>query len=1023
MSQAKTLKDANIGLPSIDELLKVSVKIIKAKDGGGEELLGTGTIVFDGVDYYVLTAAHCFRDNQGVDNCELKEIEIVLFDMRAPIRITPDDWWKSSVEDDAAWLKIKNPNNGFNFQEDLRLLGSPIDEQACVYGYTLGIREGRKYVYERKGLSTWSCQENITANGGELYDTVSGSSGGGLLVKVEDVIYCMGYVKKTFDDNAKLDDVVMHTMDKFQHEWGRFYVNNIEDVLGRPVRARECNEMKAHYAELWNELYEGIYKQKDVTSTLNAIKDAKRRYPNPKNVRQQEQIISVLLRKREEWPDCYKEAFLMALQDRGLWFSLYGQLPPTAGDLTGIPLARQQQERSETLLMAPTYGNGVAAKTGDEAQYEQILRAAFAFDFAAMRKLLADWKASDQWIVNKALLLNLFDKDVESVEQLKQYLQTHEFESEEEKFYATTACNLIRNDFVNRLDYKEFWNHGIDGISDLLIYMAGNIDKEKKDIGVYGIHHSVILGGEDIQSFPESLRLLQTIINTGMVPCMNFISILSKDNWMKAVRHLFRYMPYPIAFYTLCYTDEKLLRRVAQEYCFTEEKNVRTALPNLLVRFLDTVGNPDRPRLFMQGLLQMTKEWYVAVSEDVWYQSFRDNVLHYFCYDIPTENVSYRDVLFLNIEEAVRHIKNTEHKAEVLNMLVDTIGKNSDLVNRLVDAMQVDDELLQYGSVAAVVEKVIASYQLKDTYRIVHKFYTHGEVGDAIKTEIHAVVEKDAFDFGHDADEAYGMLSFVLTDAENIAKLKTRILQLNLWNSGIHNGSFSDVRYPHLELYNKELRWTEDEWNAIREKMLVNITLIAEGRARRGEILAHFGKQYIDLLSNMKYFAQKIKEVEGYNVDDVLGRLDAVLKELRGYSNIAEALSSDDYDTVVEGIWHLRDRYVDLGLDDCATETVLLINRILLQKSTALEACMSLLAAMMVDKPEEMTSRYGVVLIEVLKQYSVNFDYEQLFVDVPTMYGWLRKVAKGMSPVYGNERVVQYWLEDKTVNRFDYVEL
>ena len=158
-------------------------------------------------------------------------------------------------------------------------------------------------------------------------------------------------------------------------------------------------------------------------------------------------------------------------------------------------------------------------------------------------------------------------------------------------------------------------------------------------------------------------------------------------------------------------------------------------------------------------------------------------------------------------------------------------------------------------------------------------------------------------------------------------------------------------------------------------------------------------------------------------MDDVLGRLDAVLKELRGYSNIAEALSSDDYDTVVEGIWHLRDRYVDLGLDDCATETVLLINRILLQKSTALEACMSLLAAMMVDKPEEMTSRYGVVLIEVLKQYSVNFDYEQLFVDVPTMYGWLRKVAKGMSPVYGNERVVQYWLEDKTVNRFDYVEL
>ena len=157
-------------------------------------------------------------------------------------------------------------------------------------------------------------------------------------------------------------------------------------------------------------------------------------------------------------------------------------------------------------------------------------------------------------------------------------------------------------------------------------------------------------------------------------------------------------------------------------------------------------------------------------------------------------------------------------------------------------------------------------------------------------------------------------------------------------------------------------------------------------------------------------------------MDDVIDRVDAVLQELRGYSNVAEALSSDDYDKVVEGVWHLRDRYVDMGLDACATETVLLINRILLQKSTALEACMSLLAAMMVHKPEEMTSRYGVILIELLKQYSVNFDYEQLFVDVPAMYGWLRKVAKGVSTVYGTETVVKYWLEDETVNRFDYVE-
>ena len=101
---------------------------------------------------------------------------------------------------------------------------------------------------------------------------------------------------------------------------------------------------------------------------------------------------------------------------------------------------------------------------------------------------------------------------------------------------------------------------------------------------------------------------------------------------------------------------------------------------------------------------------------------------------------------------------------------------------------------------------------------------------------------------------------------------------------------------------------------------------------------------------------------------------------------------------------------------------MLLINRVLVQKPIALEQCMSLLAALVEYKPEEMTEEFGGLLFEVVKKYCDDFDYKALFVSVPDMYKWLRRIAKGIAPKYGEEAAVKYWLEDKAVNRFDYVD-
>lgn len=70
-----------------------------------------------------------------------------------------------------------------------------------------------------------------------------------------------------------------------------------------------------------------------------------------------------------------------------------------------------------------------------------------------------------------------------------------------------------------------------------------------------------------------------------------------------------------------------------------------------------------------------------------------------------------------------------------------------------------------------------------------------------------------------------------------------------------------------------------------------------------------------------------------------------------------------------------------------------------------------LLAGIVEYQLREMAEDFGEMLMEVLKKYGREFDYETLFVRKPNMYSGLRGIAKGMKDRYGDEGAVMYWLK------------
>lgn len=162
---------------------------------------------------------------------------------------------------------------------------------------------------------------------------------------------------------------------------------------------------------------------------------------------------------------------------------------------------------------------------------------------------------------------------------------------------------------------------------------------------------------------------------------------------------------------------------------------------------------------------------------------------------------------------------------------------------------------------------------------------------------------------------------------------------------------------PFSENAAKDHMATELEWNVIKANMRENIEQIEKHQPNE-ELMRHFNRGYISLLTGMNIFI----------------------------------------------------KFTEIGL---------LVNRVLLQKKEGLESCMSLLYGIMEEYAEVMVKHFGPQLIEMLKRYSDDFDYQELKVRVPNVYFILRNIARWMEPMYSGERSIEYWMNAPAVNRFN----
>lgn len=1007
---------------NVGVLKSISVKITCP----GKNNYGTGTLIKDKGVFYVLTAAHVIMNDKVPFDIQEIKIEGFWSQNARIIKGVKVEKYNSEPDKDYAIIRIEDPE-GCTFDFDNCLLVVKSCEGTYPY-YSFGFSkggglEGRGRKLEYQGSGKWKVNDNISTVGLSIDEVMGGQSGAGVFVTDQSRLYLVGFVKSTVNDGDVHDDISVQPMGVFNYDWNNNWYDNIEAAFDVPVamtrpiiiaKSPISCEDKITYRSLWSDLYIAIKDKTDLTAIIDSIEKVRGNCPHPDDIYYQDLIIHHLIIKKEAWTDNENQVSLMAMRDMGWWPSLYGNISSLANGVEGNDLYNKLESRGKT-LMAPTPSDNTSS---DEDYYEEILRTAYSFNFDNMYNLLQKWQPEDSWIIKKAVFSRMFHKDTPSHDKLNEFIEKEGLPVEIQ-YEAKQAYNIIDDNFRKKYSTIEYNKANLKSVFSKINSAIDNIDQVKKKVDPYGTRYTMIIGGDDYKSFPESLRALQLLVDSGFTTNLGLIGLLPAERWYKVCRYLLHLAPYPILFYSLQYQNEKLLRRLGQDFAYRDDENLRSKVSEILVTLIKALKCEKFPNGICYGIYYFTSELYVAVDEDIWYPEFKDTILEYMCQHKDFRFLSYSDPIAVNVRSALKHLLKKEHRQEVFSLLLPHITENRSIINMLInDTLTIDENFFNTESLSKNKSWLINDCDVSDNYCLIYKLKRTNNLSFEELSAFDEKTKKTDLSFAKDDANKQGMLLDVVQDEEVIQSIKRMVLAKDMWKCGvsIEKNSFTLPQSSHLERIDTRIKWTSDEWALILKNIRANLELLNLERTISLSD-SYFTNEYLKLLIEMRRFLTQHKDKNHYDDEGLIEVISDSINVKRGYSNIYSALLSDNYNMAREASMHLFTLARANGINNYIQEISLLINSAIMKQSLIIHSIVDIVDALLDIHREDMISSFGKQIGGMLESLC-EYDYEQLDVRVPEFNRHMRNIAKALLESGTDNRNIRYWIEDSNVNRY-----
>lgn len=643
----------------------------------------------------------------------------------------------------------------------------------------------------------------------------------------------------------------------------------------------------------------------------------------------------------------------------------------------------------------------------DESAYLNLLHYAFNLEFEKFKGLLDSWKPNGRYVQCWASFTSLTSKE-KSVNKLDEYIATES--NIQEKYLASMLRNSIDFQVPSVYTYYEYSNvTGFFEVYKPLLLQLKTTDKKIKPHGWVGKEFN--FGGE-VGKCRASINILNLLIETGFLPSYSFVSMVGCKDWYSVFKYIYETFPYPCLFYSLLYGDGAVIKRIGQDYAYSE--NLIEDLPHLLKNVMNCVKN-DSYLGNWQSYWQIMAEMAVAVNPNQWFDVFIEimkvrflpNLLN-FTYSIAPQEC---------VNKMLKYLALSEHKDKALNTLLEFAEQHPIEVGHLMSSLKIDQDINNkiLDKIRSIVQILPAS---KSHYIVVSLYENESARQILIPIVADKIVKEEVKLANYDRLNFIRVISY-LTNSNPvvISKVKSLILEMNIWDCGVDSASSChNPMYFDLSHISTDIEWSKDELKNIAENMQKNLDLLG--------LLEYFDSifcdDYIRLLSAMVNFIDnRVKDEDKGLFFQIQNTANGLISQMTLGFDYFQAMSSDDHVMITTNGHKLIARIEKEGIMKYQPEIAMCISRAMFPEQTCLVYILSMISYLAEKYSEEMCcGQNGNMVKSLLKLYSEK-DLNEYDIQLPYVYHHLKKIAAVVA-IYGEESpVVKYWLEDPKVNRFN----
>jgi hypothetical protein len=815
--------------------------------------------------------------------------------------------------------------------------------------------------------------------------------------------------------------------------------NEIKEIIGAPS-SKEPKQLiisflsylydKKTYNQLWSSVLSykpsGDVKHSRINvsideAILKQICEIKSSNRIVKLVDNQDNILSILCRNNF-YNDQELMLVLIALKDTFYLPYCYPNLVET--------LDKQILSEEQKMLMVRfkersiTLGNPILisnARKEDCIIYEQVLRIAFRLDFTHLKQILTEWNPKGTYVPKKALFLSLFDCE-KAKNILLEYIDT-EFEVNE-RYFATQLLNLIDWHYPLKYSTAKYENQNIDGLYELknkFIDKATKATNEKEDLKPYGYNGKTYKFGKANTDYRNSLRVLQFLIEFPIfLNIKNHFEVINPKDWYKVFRHIFQENPFPALFYSIQCTSEDVLKRIGQEYAYSDML-LKKEIPQILGCMLSALIDKETPIFLESNLFEISKELFVSVKPSKWEDSFLVIWENKVCpiYD----KIDSRLSLYKFVCAALQYVSSKNCITRILADCIKIEKQNkTNTINFLYFLKISKKKVLLDKSLQKEINRFVSNIDSDEEIAIAGNLYPllSSKNINAVATKINKTIKGECV-----SEVAFRAATyFSKISKKNTKQVKQALISnKKLWGNGISVESASPTDFIQLSSLKENIKWNNDELCIIYGKLKESFNQVISSHWYNGEKTMEFLPMgYDNLFDEMLKFITNYQKELSAECDffEIRTKLTNELEELRGYININEALISDDSDKIIHGLNQLYNNIVTSKIEDHEASIDLLLDRILFKRKERLESCIDYIAHYL--SRYYTTENLSMSMIEklqlILKTYTKE-TFQELDMEVPSNVKHLIQISDSLRKMgYGSEPI-EYWLSIKRSKRFN----